>query len=441
MTWAVRTAYEELLLSPVGALVRYRDADGRPLCGEAIVDDPEFRRQLELRRCPYPRSRRHHALPMNVSALRQMTRSWPLVLGTAQLLSGRFGGAAHAPAAARLVRAAHGGVCLPLYLLHRAADPMRDGEVPGFVSGLHKASIDIATGAQLMLLHLDQPVSAAGLHDFVERHGLLVGSAGVCAGPPLMIEELIRVMAAEGAAPEVDSRPAEDSLGDLGGLVAYVDALLELTAARQLIGAHLRRSMADLRARCGSIAGGDRDRFERLCDVLARHPVPTRPSEIIQRQDARLLELPAAAYLAVVDAIDAGRAALTRSAAHAAGAELLAHVRGAAPVDRAEVRQVVELSGGRADPLATALAEAIVDAAQLERRAIAFYTAIETAILGALGRDESAVPLAPEQLARVFGPSPARYLGQLVGISIASGDGPIAYSAAPREAAPQPLSL
>ncbi len=109
--------------------------------------------------------------------------------------------------------------------------------------------------------------------------------------------------------------------------------------------------------------------------------------------------------------------------------------------NQAEVRQVVELSGRRADPMATALAEAIVDAAQLERRALAFYTAIETAILGALGRDASPVPLMPEQLARVFGPSPARYLGQLLGISIASGDGPIAYSAAPPEVAPQPLSL
>ncbi len=37
VTRAVRPAYEELLLSPVGALARYRDADGRPLCGEAII--------------------------------------------------------------------------------------------------------------------------------------------------------------------------------------------------------------------------------------------------------------------------------------------------------------------------------------------------------------------------------------------------------------------
>ena len=54
MTRAARSEYEELLLSPVGALARYRDADGRPLCGEAIASDPEFRSQLELRRCPYP---------------------------------------------------------------------------------------------------------------------------------------------------------------------------------------------------------------------------------------------------------------------------------------------------------------------------------------------------------------------------------------------------
>ncbi len=446
MTWAARAAYEELLLSPVGALARYRDGDGRPLCGEAIVTDSEFRRQLELRRCPYPGSRRHHALPMNVSALKQMTRSWPLLLGTAQLLCRMFGrSAAGTPTTARLMRVAYGAVCLPLYLLYRAANPMRDGEVPGFVSGLHKASIDIATGAQLMLLHAERDEVATGsVHQFVEHHGLLVGSAGVCAGPPLMIEELTRVMSDDGAAPAIDSGPAEKVLGELTGLVSYVDAVLELTVARQFIGAHLRRHMAALRTRCASIGAAgprERDLFERLCDVLARHPVPTRPSEIIQRQDQLLLELPADRYVALVDALDDGRAALTSSAAHATGTELLAHIRGTAPLDEAEVRQVIQLAGRRGDPLTTALAEAIVDSAQLERRALAFYTSIETAICRALGRDGSASRLMPDQLARVFGPSPARYLGQLVGISVASGDGQIAYSAAPREAAPLPLSL
>lgn len=443
MTWATRAAYDELLLSPVGALVPYRDADGRPLCGEAIVDDPEFRSQLELKRCPYPGSRRHHPLPMNVSALKQMKRGWPLLLGTAQLVSRLFGRSApHAPPTARLMRAACGAMCLPLYLLHRAASPMRDGEVPGFVSGLHKASIDIATGAQLMLLYAERGDPGASLHEFVEHHGLLVGGAGVCAGPPLMIEEVTRVLSGGAASGEIDSDAARRALGDLSGLVSYVDGILELIGARQLIGAHLRRRMAALRARCASLAADDpgaRELFDRLCDALARNPVPTRPSEVIQRQDRLLLELPDDSYVALVDRIDVARAALTSSAARGTGDALLAHLRGSASLDEQEVRQVIELAGRRGGALTTALAEAIVDSARLERRAIAFYSSIERALGAALGRDERPDSLAPEELARVFGPAPARYLGQLVDVSVAVSDGQTVYSAAARE--PLPLSL
>jgi hypothetical protein len=444
MTVAGRAAYEELLLSPVGALSRYRDADGRPLCGEAIVSDPEFRSRLELRRCPYPGSRRHHALPMNASALKQMTRSWPLLLGTAELLRRALGTTAGAPTTARLMRAASAAVCLPLYLLHRAARPMGDGEVPGFVSGLHKASIDIATGAQLMLIDDPRaPFERGRLLEFVERHGLFIGAVGVCAGPPLMVEELSRVLAGDGEAPAQGIEGAAAALGDLGGLAAYADAIVELTLARQMIGAHLRRGTAALRARCAAIAAAHSDTraFERLCDVLDRHPVPTRPSEVIQRQDRTLEELPVEKHRALIDALAEARTALTPSPARASGAELLAHLRGAPPPDPAEVGQVVQLAGPGAEPFAIALAEAIVDAARLERRARSFYTSIEVAIRGALGQEGGADALTSEQLASVFGPSPARYLGQLVAISVSIGDRHIAYSAAPRGLASLPLSL
>ena len=445
MTVARRAAYEELLLSPVGALSRYRDADGRPLCGEAIIGDPEFRSRLELRRCPYPGSRRHHALPMNASALKQMTRSWPLLLGTAELLRRALGTPAGAPTTAQLMRAASAAVCLPLFLLHRAVRPMGDGEVPGFVSGLHKASIDIATGAQLMLIDDPRaPFERGSLLEFVERHGLFIGAIGVCAGPPLMVEELARVLAGDGAAPAQGSEGAAAALGDLGGLPAYADAIVELTLARQMIGAHLRRGAAALRARCAAISAahsGTREWFERLCDVLGRHPVPTRPSEVIQRQDRTLEELPVEKHRALIDALAEGRTALTPSPARERGAELLAHLRGAPPPDPAEVRQVVQLAGPGAEPFAIALAETIVDAARLERRARSFYTSIEVAIRRALGQEGAADALTSEQIASVFGPSPARYLGQLVAISVSIDDRHIAYSAAPRGLAAQTLSL
>ena len=102
------------------------------------------------------------------------------------------------------------------------------------------------------------------------------------------------------------------------------------------------------------------------------------------------------------------------------------------------MKLVVALAGRRAEPFAAALAEAIVNAARLERRALSFYSSIEAAIRRALGQPAAAGALTSEQLASVFGPSPARYLGQLVAISVAIGDGHIAYSAAPRGCARSP---
>lgn len=432
-----RMAYEELLLSPVGALTRYRDADARPLCGEAIVTDPEFRAQLELKRCPYAGTRKHHPLPMNVSALKQMTRNWSEVLGTARLLGHALGGTTIAgpSATARLMRIAYGAMCLPLYLLYRATSPMRDGEVPGFVSGLHKASIDIATGAQLMVLLAHRgDVSTGSLLEFVEHEGLFIGAAGVCAGPPHMISELVDAMTGNHAAP-AEREGVERALGDLTGLVGYVDALLELTVARQIIGAYIRRRVDALIIRCASIAAADpgvpgvHDLNARLSDAVARHPVPTRPSEIIQRQDRVLRELPAAAYDALIAMVERGRAALTPSGTHAAGVELLAHARRGAPPDRAEVSRVIQLAGRPADdPWTTEIAEAIVDAARLEQLALAFYSSIEVTIGRALGRSAPSSPLVSEQLARVFGTSPARYLGHLIEIDVAISDGQTAYS-------------
>jgi hypothetical protein len=201
-----RVDYEEFLYTPVGALRRYVDRDSRPLCGEAVVNDPAFRATVEQRCCHYAGSRHNHPLPMNASALRQMTKNWDEILVTANALRALF---TTAPAAlsdslALGMRVAYAGVCMPLFLLYRATDPMSDGQVPGFVSGLHKASIDIATSIQLMLVEsfkddggvqtLQSDGIVQSILDFVERRGLLVGQKGVCAGPPQLIRELLEVM-------------------------------------------------------------------------------------------------------------------------------------------------------------------------------------------------------------------------------------------------------
>lgn len=469
---ASRMAYEELLLSPVGALTRYRDADGRPLCGEALIDEPSFRASLELKRCPYAGSRKHHELPMNVSALKQMTRNWDDALGTARLLgrmlvgqrgliseasevseAGATSGAPRGPV--HLMRVAYAAVCLPLYLLYRGQGPMLDGAVPGFVSGLHKASIDIATGAQLLLVLSHSGERWDGtLHQFIEHQRLLIGGIGVCAGPPHMIDEIVAVMsndpAAEAQALGKDSAGAEDALGELGGMTGYADAVLEIVAARHLIGAYLRRRMDALVAASAALAEAQpelpepselRARHQRLADAVARHPVPTRPSEIIQRQERALRQLPPEAFAALLDAVAQSRGALTTSSA--AGAALVAHARGGAP-DPAAVSRVLQLAGAGAgervsaspvDAWLTTVAEAIVDVARLEQLAIAALAETEAAIERSLGRslgrgaaEQAPAHLTSDELARVFGVSPVRYLGELLELHVEVTAEHVSYS-------------
>lgn len=441
-----REAYEELLMSPVGALTRFRDADGRPLCGEALITDPEFRASLELRRCPYAGSRKHHERPMNVSALKQMTRNWDEALATVKTLCGAFGPGTGQP---ELMRVAWAAVCLPLYLLHREAAPMQDGQVPGFVSGLHKASIDIATAVQLMLVRArsgDAPAGEggpAGVLDFVEREGLLVGALGVCAGPPHMIHELVAAMAGTPVASvgeDVEWKVLAE-LGELTGLVRYVDAVLEMMAARHLIGATIRRQSDALCARADELAERSPEMSERcaqLREAVVKHPVPTRPSEIIQRQDRWLRELPAPRWTPFLDEVERAGMALTPSGARLLRVELIDRMRGqlaplggAAGGDSVEVRRVLQLAGAAVvkDEAAPLIAEALVASARLWQLALRFFSATETAIAEALGTPGAApAALTQDDLCRVFGPSPARYLGELIDLEVDVSTEQILYS-------------
>lgn len=468
---ARRMAYEELLLSPVGALTRYRDADGRPLCGEALIDDPEFRASLELRRCPYVGSRKHHELPMNVSALKQMTKSWDDALGTARLLgklltngAASGGGGDDEPRGTlHLMRVAYACVCLPLFLLYREEEPMPDRGVPGFVSGLHKASIDIATGAQLLLVlsYSGEPWPGT-LHQFIEHHKLLIGSIGVCAGPPHMIDEIAAVMANEPNAPATKAAEladAERMLGDLRGVVGYADAVMEIVVIRHLLGAYVRRRIDQLVKDTSQLIAAEPARAEesgvralqaRLVETIARHPVPTRPSEIIQRQDQVIRQLPPAAYEALLDSVEAGHRAL--STFSVAGSELLAHAR-RSKADPDDIPRVVKLVGDRleleaalrdapaAEAWLTAVAEALVDTATLEHLALDAIAEVEYAIVRSLGgralggaasshwMDGDRVPrLASEDLGRVIGVSPVRYLGELLGVDVEVSSEQITYS-------------
>jgi len=427
-----RGDYEEFLHTPVGALRRYVDRDSRPLCGEAIIDDPAFRKSLEQRACHYAGSRRDHPLPMNVSALRQMTHNWNEILATANALRALFTArqAATPDSLALGMRVAYGGMCLPLFLLYRATDPMSDGQVPGFVSSLHKASIDIATSTQLMLAESFKqggPEAALmaevvpGILDFVEREGLLVGQKGVCAGPPQLIRELLEVMVHGRGRRLGEPSTALDELGDLTGALPYVDELIKIWIGKHLVIAHNARLMDALEERARAIGATGvqaADVDARIREHRARESHPVLLSNVIARQDRVLRSLDFPQYERLLRAVETG-ASFLEWTDRAPANRLLQHARaGIAGEDSAETLEKVRWIAG--DGLDERLMDfavcALLNAVRMEQLALRFFASTETNIKAALGLTGAPKALSTQDLTAVFGMTPRQYLGALLGV-------------------------
>ena len=229
----------DLLLHPRGRafaqLAQLPDSDGRPCAAEGFLTDAQAQ-GLDRRGCPYPGSRHHHALPMNLTALRQISKHWEEMMGLVQTLRttslerpGRVEGGL-----LDTLRLAHAAVSLVVYCFSRSAPGVGPGTLPAFVSGTNKAYFDIETTCGLMLLQgllsgeveaaLSAPISAEGLLAFAEEAGLLIGKRGVCAGPASLIQEAIETLLPTGVLRAEHATRARDWLGDVPRFLDYADA-------------------------------------------------------------------------------------------------------------------------------------------------------------------------------------------------------------------------
>lgn len=175
------------------------DDEQRPLGEHRAPKDLAGAAPTELRRCPYPGSRHQHALPMNLSALRQTTRHWDEVASGLAALRQWCGGGAAPADLGELWRQTAAASVVPAFLLFRADA----GDHPAIDAGtavLFKASLGLkflleqraleellATGA------LDGRRAADTLAEYSESSGWLVGRQEVCAATPKMIQDVLRV--------------------------------------------------------------------------------------------------------------------------------------------------------------------------------------------------------------------------------------------------------
>lgn len=227
------TGHVELVVPVFRVAHPYLDAEDRQL-GEANVFPTAMRleRATMWRTCPYAGSRYRHERPMNVTALRAMRAHWPqtmaIVRGVADAYRGRFPAVAErgwtVGDVARLTTCV---MALPSYVLMRRRRRVANGRLHPALAGAYRVTDGVRMTAHDMLFagaparSDETAATGAGLRDHAERHGLLLGARGVCAGPPAMIDSFLAVLL-DGADPgdgPLDAEVAEA----LGGVEAAID--------------------------------------------------------------------------------------------------------------------------------------------------------------------------------------------------------------------------
>lgn len=209
------------------------DTDGRQV-GENNVMPRTLFLDLPTQRkvCSFPGSRYQDDLPMNVTAMKHMARRWPELLS----LSEQFREALHArmpprdPASLRAGEVHLLAVCQLAaagYVLVRGVDPVANGQLDGglaamfrLIDGVRLVTNDVlraAAGAH----GCDTPLDAYGINDWAERHAVYRGTWGVCAGPPGLIDEYLRVTLGEASAPIQAEPNVAARLGDLEAAIDY----------------------------------------------------------------------------------------------------------------------------------------------------------------------------------------------------------------------------
>jgi hypothetical protein len=209
------------------------DTDGRQV-GENNATPRTLFLDLPTQRklCNYPGSRNQDELPMNVTALKHMAKRWPELLSLSEqsriALFARM--PPRDPSALRAGELHFMAVCQlasVAYVLVRGVDPVPNGQLDGGLAAMFR----LIDGVRLVTndlmrdlpdgLGVDTRVTAQSIADYAEKFTVYNGTWGVCAGPPALIDEYLRVLMAEQSAPIQAEPSVGQRLGDLEAALDY----------------------------------------------------------------------------------------------------------------------------------------------------------------------------------------------------------------------------
>jgi hypothetical protein len=209
------------------------DNDGRQV-GENNVTPRTLFLDLPTQRrvCSYAGSRYQDELPMNITALKHMAKRWPELLSlTEQFRLELWKRLPPRDASALRAGELHLlGVCKLAsvsYVMVRGENPTANGELDGGLAAMFR----LVDGVRLVTNELlraepggegwDTPVTSQTITDYADRYAVYRGNHGVCAGPPALIDEYMRVLIGEQAAP-IQAEPAvAERLGDIDAAIDY----------------------------------------------------------------------------------------------------------------------------------------------------------------------------------------------------------------------------
>ncbi|HEX8818295.1 MAG TPA: hypothetical protein VF794_00085, partial [Archangium sp.] len=416
-----------------GALLPYRDDEGRPLGEEMAPSQVQAGVPMEMRECPYSGSRRKHPHPMNVSSLRQFNQHWPAVVGGLAELRNAYLQGVKRPLDGPinlmdLWKFSRLGIALPAWLLRRAEAPMADGQLPAVTAILYRMLLGINRVAHLQVLIVIsaglyeqmEALDSEVLYEFTDANELFIGMNSVCAGPRGLIEDSFNVL--------IDGKlPDNADVSEVRALVQpsflqYGNLLMGMDAQKYIFGASAASLIHVLAHRLSHPGPGEPAPGE-LAAALEAFQLQT------QEQVSSLAREVAAADEEVrsrtLKDLERFRAELAQEQLALSGEALVPPARpGEArlPTSEAVARVMALLEQARpVGPALRPFAEALVEYLELERHHLSVFEYLQARIDRVLGHAPRPPRLGNEDVKKAFGPKLRDFASEFFGAEIHSG--------------------
>ncbi|HEY2030447.1 MAG TPA: hypothetical protein VGH20_14695 [Myxococcales bacterium] len=208
------------------------DKDGRQVGENNVVDKLFLDIPTERKLCNYAGTRYHADAPINVTAMKHMSRRWPELLSLTEQYRAAFFEKLppqdpNALRAGEVHLLAVGCLATVGYVMVRGEGPVANGELDAglaatfrLIDGVRIVTTDMArevAGAN----GCERIVNAKAIADYAERNSLYNDQYGVCAGPAALIDEYLRVLLDGQSAPIKAEPSLAERVGDLDAAIEY----------------------------------------------------------------------------------------------------------------------------------------------------------------------------------------------------------------------------